>query len=196
MSNDVPLRECGILSHFQPFQPVFSWKWLVLAVISNSVMFNISNCNRNVAVLFRLRGLTMFGVMPLSRYGIFNGPRPLKSLPLKIFKRKLTFFWFLVVKEPYTGQITIETWVIPTKWGVHHISTTNGYRDMEFWHFWRPRATPVHNTPGQTVDFFRNNLKMFFNLISYVPSPKKVIQTLIWSKWYSNIHPIYTPNNK
>ena len=55
-------------------------------------MFNISNCNRNVAILVEMRGLTMFGVMPLPRYGIFNGPRPLKSLPLKIFIRKLTFF--------------------------------------------------------------------------------------------------------
>ena len=103
----------------------------------------------------------------------------------------MAFFGFLVVKEPYTGQSTIETWVLPTKWGVHHVSTTNGYRDMEFWHFWRPRATPMHNTPGQTVDFFRNNPKMGFNLISYVPLPKKVIQTMIWSEWYSSIHPIF-----
>ena len=42
-------------------------------------------------------------------------PCPLKSMPLKIFIRRLAFFGFLVVKEPYTGQSTIETWVLPTK---------------------------------------------------------------------------------
>ena len=119
-------------------------------------------------------------------------PCPLKSMPLKIFIRRLAFFGFLVVKEPYTGQSTIETWVIPTKWGVHHISTTNGYRDIEFWHFWRPRATPVHNTPGQTVDFFRNKPKMGFNLILYVPLPKKVVQNLIWPYHWISEHPGYT----
>ena len=52
----------------------------------------------------------------------------------------------------------------------------------EIWNFdiWSmPRATPMHNTPGQTVDFFRNNPKMGFNLISYVPLPKKVVQIFI-----------------
>ena len=114
-----------------------------------------------------------------------------KYAPENIYK-KIGFFGFLVVKEPCTGQSTIEIWVLPTKWGVHHLSTTNGYHDIEFWHFWRPRATPMHNTPGQTVDFFRNNPKMGFNLISYVPLPKKVVQIFIWPYHWITEHLGYT----
>ena len=119
-------------------------------------------------------------------------PMPIKKYAPENIYKKIGFFGFLVVKAPYTGQSTIETWVLPTKWGVHHVSTTNGYRDMEFWHFWRPRATPMHNTPGQTVDFFRNNPKMGFNLISYVPLPKKVVQIFIWPYHWISEHLGYT----
>ena len=119
-------------------------------------------------------------------------PMAIKKYAPENIHKKIGFFGFLVVKEPCTGQSTIETWVLPTKWGVHHLSTTNGYHDIEFWHFWRPRATPMHNTPGQTVDFFRNNPKMGFNLISYVPLPKKVVQIFIWPYHWISEHLGYT----
>ena len=76
MSSDVPLPKYGILSHFQPVKPVFSYNWPFFGVILKSVMFNISNCNRNVAILVKMRGLTMFGVMPLPRYGILSHFQP------------------------------------------------------------------------------------------------------------------------
>ena len=57
MSGDMSLRRYRILSHFQPFKPVFSYKWLFLGVILKSVLFNISNCNGNMAILVDMRGL-------------------------------------------------------------------------------------------------------------------------------------------
>ena len=59
MSGDMPLPKygtLGVLSQFQPVKPVFSYNWLFLGVIMKSVMFNISNCDRNVAFLVKMRG--------------------------------------------------------------------------------------------------------------------------------------------
>ena len=45
-------------------------------MIPKSVMLNISNRNRNVAILVKMRGLTMFGVKPLPRYRILSYVQP------------------------------------------------------------------------------------------------------------------------
>ena len=65
-----------MLSQFQPVTPVFSDNWQFFGVIMKSVMFNISNCNRNMTILVKIRGLAMFGVMPLPRYGILSHFQP------------------------------------------------------------------------------------------------------------------------
>ena len=59
MSGDMPLPKygtLGVLSQFPPVKPVFSYHWLFLGVIMKSVMFNISNCSRNVSILVKMRG--------------------------------------------------------------------------------------------------------------------------------------------
>ena len=79
MSGDMPLPKygtLGVLSQFSPVKPVFSYHWLFLGVIMKSVMFNISNCNIKLTILVKMRGLTMFGVMPLPRYGISRHFQP------------------------------------------------------------------------------------------------------------------------
>ena len=42
-------------------------------------------------------------------------PVAIKKYAPENIHKKIGFFGFLVVKEPYTGQSTIETWVLPTK---------------------------------------------------------------------------------
>ena len=74
MYADVPFPRYGIFLHFQPFSAIlvsFQLKWLVLELISKLVVFNISNCNRNIPLSPKMRGQSTYSDVPFPRYGIF-----------------------------------------------------------------------------------------------------------------------------